>query len=98
VWRRFGEGTDFLDGADADSVGFAQGAVDRASFGDTHFGTLDNEGHIGGICVTVADEAATSFRLVDRSFERPPLRLWIAKVRNSFTVNTSTTISGRQSY
>ena len=55
--RRFGEGTDFLDGADADAVGLAQSAVDSACFGDAHFGTVDKEGDVGRVGVAVTDES-----------------------------------------
>src|ERR1700680_659551 len=48
----------FFDRTESDAVGFAKGAVDGASFGDTHLGAVDQGGHVGGVGVPVADEAA----------------------------------------
>jgi hypothetical protein len=59
--RRLREGTNLLDGADADSVGFPQSSVDSSSFGNAHFRTMDKEGNIGRIGIAVADEAYASF-------------------------------------
>jgi len=101
LWRGCGslrERTDFLNGADADAVSFPQGAVDSASFGNAHFGTLDEERDIGRVGIAIANKASTGFGLVHSSLERPMLRLRVAKVRNGFTVNTCTAISGGQSY
>ena len=54
---RFGEGADFFDGTDSDPVGFAQSTVNGASLGDSHLGSLDEKGNIGGVGVAVADKA-----------------------------------------
>ena len=48
----------FLDRTESDAVGLAEGAVDGASFGDTHLGAVDQGRDVGGIGVAVADEAA----------------------------------------
>src|ERR1039458_268422 len=71
---RVGEGTYFLDGADADAIGLAQSSVDSTSFGNTHFGTLDKEGHIGGIGITVTNKTFALRRLVHGGLERPSCR------------------------
>ena len=54
---RFGKRADFLDRADADAVGLAQGPVDRPGLGHPHLGAVDQGRHIGRIGIAVADEA-----------------------------------------
>ena len=58
--RRVGSGgpAEFLDRTEADAVGFAEGAVDGAGFGDAHLGAVDQGRDVGRIGVAVADEAA----------------------------------------
>ena len=53
-----GRPAEFLDRAEADAVGFAEGAVDGAGFGDAHLGAVDQGGDVGWIGIAVADEAA----------------------------------------
>jgi hypothetical protein len=48
---------EFLDRAEPDAIGFAEGAVDGASFGDSHLGTVDQGRDVGRIGISVADEA-----------------------------------------
>ena len=74
---RFGDRSDLLDRADADAVGFAQGAVDGPSLGHAHFGAMDQKGNIGRIGIAVADEAGGFLRRVDRCLEDKPTRLRI---------------------
>jgi hypothetical protein len=38
---RSSERSDFLNGADADAVGLAEGAIDSTGFGNAHLGTVD---------------------------------------------------------
>ena len=45
-FRRTGQPPKFLDRAEADAIGFAEGSVDGASFGDTHLGAADEWGNI----------------------------------------------------
>src|SRR5438094_6402723 len=59
------EGPDFLDRADTDAVGLAQGPVDRPGLRDTHLGAVDQRRDIGGIRIAVADEAFASPTSVD---------------------------------
>ena len=51
---------EFLDRAEADAVGLAEGAVDGAGLGDAHLGAVDKGRDIGRIGVPVADEASGS--------------------------------------
>src|SRR2546426_6160215 len=55
--RQLGSRSDFLDRANADTIGLAQCTVDRSSLGDTHFGTMHQGRDIGGIGIAVADKA-----------------------------------------
>ena len=64
--RRLRQGADLLDGVDADSVGFPQGAVDSASLGNAHFGTVDEECNIGGIGIDVTNEGLALWRRIRR--------------------------------
>ena len=68
-----GKGTDLFDRADADSIRFAQGAIDRPCFGHPHLGAVNKEGNIRRIGVAVSNEAFASLGLVDRGLERPTL-------------------------
>jgi hypothetical protein len=61
----------FLDRAKADAVGLAKGAIDGASFGDAHFGAVDQGRDVGGIGVSVAYEAARARGFVDGCSEHP---------------------------
>jgi hypothetical protein len=65
------EGTDLLYGADADSVRLAQRTIDGARFCYAHLGAVHKRGNIGRIGVTIADESATSERLINSRFKRP---------------------------
>ena len=47
--NRLGQRPDFLDRADTDAVGLAQGAVNRTGLCHSHFGAVDQGRHIGRI-------------------------------------------------
>jgi hypothetical protein len=46
-----------LDRAEADAVGLAQGTVHGTGFGDAHLGAMNERRDVGGIGISVADEA-----------------------------------------
>ena len=60
------KGPDFLDRADADAVGLAQGAIDGPSFRHAHLGAVDKERDIGRIGIAVADEAESASDVILR--------------------------------
>jgi hypothetical protein len=91
--RRFSEGTDFLDRANADSVGFPQRSVDSASFSNTHFGPVDKEGHIGGIGVAISNKAFARPRSIDSGLERPALYRRIAEWMNRLNVDAGAPVA-----
>src|ERR1700687_2001440 len=62
---------EFLDRTEPDPVGLAKGAVDGTSFGDTHFGAVNQGRYVGGIGVAVAHETAGAGGLVDGCFKDP---------------------------
>jgi hypothetical protein len=68
--RRIGEGSDFLNGADADPVGLAQGSINGTCLRDPHFGTVDKDRDVGRIGIAVSYEVLR-FRLCDGCFEYP---------------------------
>lgn len=92
LWRKFlrlsgglrwlGEGPDFLDRADADSVCLAQGAVHGSGFRDSHFGAVNKERNIGGIGVTITNKSFAIAGLKDCGFECPSCRTWVGKFSN----------------
>jgi hypothetical protein len=87
------EGTDLLDGADADSVGLPQRAIDSPSFGYTHFGAVDQWRDVGRIGVTIAHESLRMFCLVYRSPESPATCGRIAEVLRGRHTNANTAFS-----
>jgi len=52
----------FLDRAEPDAVGLAEGAVNGASFGNAHLGAVDKGRDVGGVGV-VPDEIPPAFSL-----------------------------------
>jgi hypothetical protein len=48
---------EFLDRTEPDAIGFAEGAIDGTSLGDSHLGTVDQGRDVGRIGISVADEA-----------------------------------------
>jgi hypothetical protein len=55
---RSGSPTEFLDGAEPDTVSLAKSAVDGSGLSDAHLGAVDHGRDVGGIGVSVADETA----------------------------------------
>jgi len=74
------EGSELLNGAQADAIGFAERAADGSSFGHAHLGSEDQERHVGGIGVAVADVAFRDTGAVNRRFENPAVGSGIAKI------------------
>jgi hypothetical protein len=83
LWRelfaRVRTGPDFLDRAETDSVGLAQGAIDGSRFGYAHLCPADERGNIGGIGVTISNETTAGPRLVDCGPEGPTRLVGITK-------------------
>ena len=95
-WNRFGKRADFLDRADSDAVGLAQGPVDRPSLSYPHFGAADQWRHIRRIGITVADEALASPGLEYRSLECPVPKAFIAELAYRVAPNPVTAPSIRE--
>ena len=87
--RGCGEGPDFLDRADADPVGLAQSTIDRTGLRHAHFGTVDKEGDIGRIGVTVTDKARGALGRIDRCFQDKPTGCGVAKRIDGLNVNAT---------
>ncbi len=84
----FGKRPDFLDRADADAVGLAQGPVDRPGLGHTHLGAVDQGGDIGGIGIAVADEALAGSRFVNCCLEGPSSDGRVGEHLNGFDIDS----------
>ena len=63
--------TEFLDRAEADAVGLAEGAVDGARFCDPHLRAVDRGRYVGGVGVAVSDEAARARTLIHGRLKDP---------------------------
>jgi len=66
-----GRPTEFLDRAQADTIGLAEGAVDGARLRNAHLGAVNKGRHVSRIGVAVAYEAVGFARFVDCRFEDP---------------------------
>jgi hypothetical protein len=90
---RFGKRPDFLDRADADAVGLAQGPVDRPGFGHAHLGAVDQGRDIGRIGIAIAEKSATRPRLEDCGSEYPSRGDGIARFQDWTAMDSGTTAS-----
>src|ERR1019366_3045801 len=57
-----GRRSDFLDRADADAIGFAQGTINGSCFSHPQFSTLYQSGYIRWFRVAITHEALAGFR------------------------------------
>jgi hypothetical protein len=85
-----GEGSDFLDRADADAVGLAQSAVDSPCLGDSHLSPVDERRNVGWVGVAVSYIPLRSSRTENLSFEGPTIVRWIAKIGHYFNMHAGT--------
>ena len=60
-----------LNRTDADTVCLSDGPVHRPGLGHSHLGAPDDGRHIGGIGVSIADEAPAFRTPIDCGLERP---------------------------
>jgi hypothetical protein len=99
--RRFGvcdsgRPAEFLDRAQTDAVGLAEGTVDSAGLGNAHLGAVDQGRDVRGISVAIADKAVRTERFVDRRFENPTAK---TRVGESFLKKrTDSEASAPESY
>lgn len=70
--RGIGDGSDFLNRANADPISFSQSAIDRPGFGYAHFGAVDEKRDIRRIGVTITDKALASAGSVNGRLKRVP--------------------------
>src|SRR5438094_10416800 len=68
---RYNSGAQFLDRADADPVRLPQSAIDRASFGHSHFSAANHGRNGGWVGITVANKTFAGSRFVNCGFEDP---------------------------
>jgi hypothetical protein len=84
--------SDFLDRAESDAVGFAQGTIDGTRFGYTHFSAADKRRNIGWISIAITNEAFARFGFIDRSLECPALCRRLAEGLNWLNFDASAPI------
>ena len=89
--------SDFLDRADADAVGLAQGAVDGTSLGHPHLGAADERGNVGGIGVAIPNETCGLVRRENSCPKCPASACWIAEIADHLNLNANTAASRGQS-
>src|ERR1039458_6879726 len=94
---KFSEGAYLLDGAEANPVSLAQGAIDRTCFGHAHFGTVDEERDIGRIGITITDKAGGGLGREDRRLPDKPARSGTGKRLNNFNMDSTAVPAARQS-
>jgi len=70
-WHGRRERSELFDRAQADSVGFAEGAIDGPGLGDAHLGPADQRRDVRRIGVAIPDETARARSLVNDRFEDP---------------------------
>ena len=101
LWRkllaRVWNGPDLIDRADADTVGLAQGAIDRSGLGHAHLCTADQGRDIGGICITVTSKSFTDGRFEYCRLECPPRHKRLRELWNRLDMDSGASISSRQS-
>src|SRR5690242_14025679 len=76
---RFGGGPEFFDGADADSVGFAQGTIDCSRFSNAKLGSAHDCRNICRRSVAQTSEASSKGRLDCRT-DDPSIRGRITEI------------------
>ncbi len=86
------EGADLLDRTEADAVGLAKGAVDGAGLGDAHLGAVDQGGNVGGIRVSIANEALGARGPVNGGAEHPAARSKVTEFADHLGLDARTTI------
>src|SRR5690242_16295914 len=72
--ERTRKGPNLLHRAEADAVRLTQSPIDRTSLGYPHLSTADQVGGVGGIGISIADEAFTGCRLVNNGLKCPTSR------------------------
>src|SRR5689334_18872305 len=90
---RFGKGSDLIDRADANAIGFPQRTVHRSSFRHPHFCAVHERRNIGRIGIAVADESLTSTGPVDGRCERPMRRFRVTKSTNWSNIDPRAAVS-----
>src|SRR5215467_5262460 len=94
-FSRFRHPAEFLDRAKANSVGFPKRAVNGTSFGDPHFGSVDQRSDVGGVSIAVADKRLLAIYLEDARLEHPSISAGIRSkpINGSSDCRTSTSLS-----
>src|SRR5271166_4345682 len=85
-----------LDRADSDTVRFAQSTIDGSRLRYAHLGAADEQRHVGGVGVTVSDEAGGFLRWVNGRLEHEAIGRGIAQRVDSLHVDTAASLATGQ--
>src|SRR5437763_11108066 len=80
----------FLDRANADRIGFAQGAIDGTCFGDAHLGSTYQWRDIARRCIAEAAESAAFVGPEYGRFKHPARFVGLTKLLHHLHANSAT--------
>jgi hypothetical protein len=87
-----------LERAQANAIGFAQGAIDGAGFGHAHLGVVENQRRdIAGMSFAVTNKAPALGRFEDCGFEHPEVFFGATQCKNWSGRNPCTLLLHRDS-
>jgi hypothetical protein len=87
------KGSKFLNRAQANPIGLAEGPVDGPGLGHPHLGPADDGRDIGRIGIPIAHETLGLGRLVDGGLEDPAPHGWIAELAERLSADTGATMA-----
>ena len=90
------DGPDFLDRADADAIGLAQGTIDGSGFRDPHLGAANEQRNVGRIGIGVADETRRIFGRINRRFEDETFGRGVTQRIDGLDVDSPASLASRQ--
>src|SRR5713101_7131945 len=96
--RRSRERTELFEAAQANAVRFAESAIDGSCFGDAHLGAANQRRNIGGISISIANEAFRPRRLIHRGSEDPTTCHRVRKIWHQLAAYSSAMKTVGQSY
>jgi hypothetical protein len=100
LWRKLlnwiRKRSDFLDRADADAVGLAQGAIDSTGLSHAHLRPANERGNVGRIGVAVADKTGGALGRENRCLEDEPIRPRITQRIDGFNMDAAAPLATRQ--
>ena len=85
-------------GAEGNTIGLTEGAVDGASFGHTHLSVVkDQWRHVAGMGIAITNEPTTLGGLIDGGLEDPEVLLGATQGQHGLNLDARAAVSLRQS-